>query len=90
MALRAGAPDVAYRHFQRAAAADLLDVRGNTSDGIHGASAGGVWQAAVFGFGGLRITDGGWETRPCLPVGWTRLAFKFYERGKLQAVEIRG
>jgi kojibiose phosphorylase len=90
MALRAGAPDVAYRHFQRAAAADLLDVRGNTSDGIHGASAGGVWQAAVFGFGGLRITDGGWETRPCLPAGWTRLAFKFYERGKLQAVEIRG
>jgi kojibiose phosphorylase len=90
MAHRAGAPDVAYRHFQRAAAADLLDLRGNASDGIHGASAGGLWQAVVFGFGGLRITDGGWETRPCLPAGWTRLAFKFYERGKLQAVEIRG
>ena len=50
-------PQVGYQHFLRAARADLLDVRHNAGDGIHGASAGGLWQAVVFGFGGLRITD---------------------------------
>jgi len=89
MACRVGACDVGYDHFQRAARADLLDVRGNAGDGIHGASAGGLWQAVVFGFGGLRITDEGWVTRPMLPDGWTRLAFKFCYRGKLEDVEIR-
>lgn len=90
MACRMGECDPAYQHFLRAARADLLDVRHNAGDGIHGASAGGLWQAVVFGFAGLRITELGWETRPVLPAGWTRLAFKFYHRGKLERVEIRG
>ena len=90
MACRVGVCDVGYSHFLRAARADLLDVRGNAGDGIHGASAGGLWQAAVFGFAGLRLTDQGWETHPLLPAGWTRLAFKFYYRGKLESVDIRG
>lgn len=89
MACRVGDCATGYQHFLRAARADLLDVRGNASDGIHGASAGGLWQAAVFGFGGLRVHENGWKTHPRLPDGWTRLAFKFYYRGELQSVEIR-
>jgi len=89
MACRVGDCSAGYQHFLRAARADLLDVRGNTGDGVHGASAGGLWQAAVFGFGGLQVHDKGWETHPRLPDGWTRLAFKFYYRGRLQSVEIR-
>jgi kojibiose phosphorylase len=89
MACRMGECDWGYQHFLRAARADLLDVRGNAGDGIHGASAGGLWQAVVFGFAGLRLTATGWETHPLLPDGWTRLAFKFYYRGKLQSVDIR-
>ena len=54
MACRVGACDVGYGHFLRVARADLLDVRGNAGDGIHGASAGGLWQAVVFGFAGLQ------------------------------------
>jgi kojibiose phosphorylase len=74
----------------RAARADLLDVRHNAGDGIHAASAGGLWQAAVMGFGGLRIhADGSWTSDPRLPRHWTRLAFKFYCRGQLQTVDIR-
>ncbi len=72
----------AYEHFIRAARADLRDVRGNAGDGIHAASAGGIWQAVVFGFGGLRIhPDGTWDAQPRLPQHWQRLTFRFTLRG---------
>ena len=90
MACRMGEHERGHQHFLRAARADLLDVRGNAEDGIHGASAGGLWQAVVCGFAGLRLTESGWEIAPSLPDGWTRLAFKFYYRGRLESVEITG
>ncbi|MEZ4771097.1 MAG: beta-phosphoglucomutase [Caldilineales bacterium] len=90
MACRVGDAQAAYQHFMRAARADLLDVRHNAGDGIHAASAGGLWQAAVMGFGGLLLADdGGWSIHPRLPAHWTRLAFKLYHRGRLHSVDIR-
>jgi len=90
MACRVGDAEGAYQHFMRAARADLRDVRHNASDGIHAASAGGLWQAAVLGFGGLQLhDDGSWTMQSQLPHHWTRLAFKFYARGQLQTVDIR-
>jgi len=74
-------PEVAYGHFRRAALVDLEDVRGNAAEGIHGASAGGVWQALVFGFAGLRLTAEGYTLNPRLPATWRRLAFSFRHRG---------
>jgi len=88
MACDVGKPDEAYEHFIRAVRADLRDVRGNARDGIHGASAGGTWQAIVFGFGGLRVTSQGWSTHPRLPKHWKRLSFRFVHRGEVQTVEI--
>ena len=88
MACEVGKPDDAYEHFIRAVRADLRDVRGNARDGIHGASAGGTWQAVVFGFGGLRISEAGWTMEPRLPRHWKRLSFKFYYRGEQQVVEL--
>ena len=84
-----GKPDDAYEHFIRAVRADLRDVRGNAGDGIHAASAGGTWQAVVFGFGGLRIGADGWNTHPRLPKHWQRLSFKFIYRGQTHEVDIR-
>jgi kojibiose phosphorylase len=84
-----GYPDEAYEHFIRAARADLRDVRGNAGDGIHAASAAGTWQSIVFGFAGLRLTADGWTVNPRLPKHWTRLAFKFYQRGQLQEVDLK-
>lgn len=81
-------PEEAYGHFLRSALTDLADGRGNANDGIHGASAGGTWQAVVFGFGGLRVTADGWEARPQLPSHWRRLAFRFSHRGRLQTVDV--
>jgi trehalose/maltose hydrolase-like predicted phosphorylase len=88
MACEVGKPDDAYEHFIRAVRADLRDVRGNASDGIHGASAGGTWQAVVKGFGGLRVNPEGWSTQPRLPKHWKRLSFRFMHRGQLEVVEI--
>ncbi len=88
MACEVGKAEDAYEHFIRAARADLFDVRKNAGDGIHAASAGGIWQAVVFGFGGLRMNDQGWEARPRLPKHWKRLAFRFIHLGKPQLVEL--
>lgn len=88
MACELGRLDEAYAHFRRALLVDLEDLRGNTADGIHGAAAGGVWQAVVFGFAGLRVTPEGWSVTPRLPAGWRRVRFKFYHRGTLHTVEV--
>ena len=79
----------AIDHFLRAARADLHDVRGNAGDGIHGASAGGLWQAVVFGFGGLKHTAEGWEAHPHLPKGWTRLTFNLVDHGKVLHFDLK-
>ncbi len=84
-----GKTEEAYEHFMRAALVDLEDVRGNAADGIHGASCGGVWQAVVFGFAGLRLTADGWQVSPHLPPHWRRVTFRFYHKGQLQEVEVR-
>ena len=89
LATRVGNQEDAYENFMRAARADIEDVRGNARDGIHGASAGGLWQAAVFGFGGLHIEDDRWYIQPHLPAHWKRLQFKFMWRGEEQVVDIR-
>ncbi|MCG9891306.1 MAG: beta-phosphoglucomutase [Thermosynechococcaceae cyanobacterium MS004] len=72
----------AYERFMQAALVDLEDVRDNAADGIHGASAGGLWQAAIFGFGGIQLTPEGLIANPHLPPGWTRLRFRLHWRGK--------
>jgi kojibiose phosphorylase len=71
----------AYEHFMWAALIDLKNTFGNTEDGIHAASAGGVWQAVIFGFGGIQLTENGPVATPHLPPNWTRLKFKLNWRG---------
>ena len=69
----------AYEHFMRAALVDLKDVRGNADEGIHAASTGGTWQAVIFGFAGVRLTETGpIIDTPHLPPSWTRLNFKLH------------
>jgi kojibiose phosphorylase len=82
-------PEAAYDYLMLAANADLHDVRGNAGDGIHAASAGGIWQAIVFGFAGLRLGGAeGVSFSPRLPSHWQRLAFNLSYQGMRQFVEI--
>jgi alpha,alpha-trehalose phosphorylase len=76
---------LAYFHF--ALLMDLADVAGNTSDGVHIAAAAGVWQALVFGFGGVRDYDGALSVAPHLPDSWDSLSFALRFRNR--RLEIR-
>lgn len=76
MAAELGLMDTALRHFRHAAFMDLSDLAGNTTDGVHMATAGGVWMALVYGFGGLRHHDGRLSFSPRLPPGWRGLRFR--------------
>jgi len=78
----------AYELFMKGNLVDLENWRGNTPEGIHTACCGAVWQAVIFGFAGLRVTEDGYTTEP-LPAPWTRLAFSFLHKGKREKVELR-
>jgi trehalose/maltose hydrolase-like predicted phosphorylase len=88
MSCEMGDIEKAYELFMLAGSADLRDVRGNAGDGIHAASAGGLWQAAVFGFAGLRFMGDRWEVKPRLPSHWKRLAFRFYWKGQPVQIDL--
>ncbi|WP_432810037.1 beta-phosphoglucomutase [Pantanalinema sp. GBBB05] len=79
----------AYEHFTRSALVDLADVRGNAAEGIHAASTGGVWQAVVFGFAGIRFTANGPVANPKLPANWTRLKFNLTWQGQTYEFDLR-
>jgi kojibiose phosphorylase len=72
----------------KGALVDLENLRGNTPEGIHDACSGAVWQAAIFGFAGLRVTDDDYITNPHWPDDWTRLAFNFMHCGELIHVDL--
>ncbi|MFN6568571.1 glycoside hydrolase family 65 protein [Dendronalium sp. ChiSLP03b] len=82
-------PNQAYNHFLRAALVDLEDVRSNAAEGIHAASAGGVWQAVVFGFGGVRMTQFGPIACPNLPHNWQRLQFRLQWHNEWYEFDLR-
>jgi len=82
VAARLGDMALAMRYFRQAAEIDLANNMGNAAGGVHAAALGGLWQAAVFGFGGLRFTDGGPELEPRLPPGWRALRFPIQWRGQ--------
>jgi alpha,alpha-trehalose phosphorylase len=65
----------ALEYFDYALLIDLGNLAGNASDGVHIASAAGVWSALVFGFGGVRDFDGRPSFTPSLPQDWDGLAF---------------
>ena len=90
-AVDVGDLDEAYRSFTIAAGGDLdpqLTGRHDTHAGLHGTALGGAWQAAVFGFGGVHLSDKGLRINPKLPPQWQRLRFSLVLRGEVVRVEI--
>jgi alpha,alpha-trehalose phosphorylase len=88
IAAEVGYRDAALRYFLNALYVDLQDLHGNTVDGIHVASAGGVWGALVFGFAGLRDTGGRLSFDPRLPESWPSLRFPLAWHGVRLRVEL--
>lgn len=87
MAAEVGYHELALDYFHDALFVDLADRHGNTSDGVHVASAGGVWSTLVHGFAGMRRRPGGRTSfDPRLPATWASLTF----RVTLQGSRLRG
>lgn len=59
---------------------DPADLHANSRDGVHIVSTGGVWDALVFGFDGLRDYHGDVSFDPRLPREWKYLRFPFQVR----------
>lgn len=78
---REGRPDDAMRWFDLAARLDLDDLTGTTAGGLHLATMGGLWQAVVHGFAGIRPRPDGLHIDPCLPARWSSLRLRLRFRG---------
>ena len=88
VAARIGRSDLALTYFRHAAFLDLANLAGNTADGVHMATAGGVWQALVSGFGGFTWKAGEPHLSPNLPADWDRLRFAVSINGSMVKVEV--
>ena len=88
IAAEVGYADLALRYFESSLYVDLANLHGNTSDGVHVASTGGVWNALVYGFAGMRDYNGFITFDPRLPDGWTGLSFPLTLRGTRVRVDL--
>jgi len=75
LAARLGKMELAQRYLKQSAEIDLANNMGNAAGGVHAAAIGGLWQAAVFGFGGLQGCSDAVKLSPNLLSHWRRLSF---------------
>ncbi|MCT9627493.1 alpha,alpha-trehalose phosphorylase [Arthrobacter sp. SORGH_AS 212] len=88
MAAEVGYSGEALKHFTNAVFIDLDDTHGNTIDGVHIASTGGVWSSLVCGFAGLRDQGPVPYFDPRLPEEWDGLTFHLKISGRLLLVRL--
>lgn len=88
VAARLGLTETAYRLFMYAASIDLEDAKGNVRDGIHAAAAGGLWEAVVLGFAGLRLEGTTFTVDPKLPEHWRSIRFRIWHRGQQHIIHL--
>jgi trehalose/maltose hydrolase-like predicted phosphorylase len=92
IAARLGLRDDAERYWRESLWLDLSNTMGNSALGVHPASMGGAWQALVFGFLGVHLTDNGPLCDPDaglrLPAKWRAISLKLAWRGRTHAIKI--
>ena len=75
MAAEVGYHDMAVQYFLSGLYVDLADLHSNARDGVHIASTGGVWNALIYGFAGMRDHNGQITFDPRLPDDWPSMTF---------------
>ena len=83
-----GYEDLAVDYFRAALFTDLADAHGNTADGVHLASCGGVWGTVAFGFAGLFDHGYALQFTPSLPAAWEGISFRIQRHGAKMVVEL--
>ncbi|MEG1873417.1 MAG: glycosyl hydrolase family 65 protein, partial [Ruthenibacterium sp.] len=85
MAAQIGLREEAYRYYSVCANFDARNMQLNTISGLHFANFGGTWQAVIFGFAGVQVSEQGITVTPCLPEQWRSLEFSLcYGGGQLR------
>lgn len=88
IAAEVGYDETALDYFAKGLYVDLADLHRNTSDGLHIASTGGVWNCLVYGFGGMQDLRFGIGFDPRLPRTWPKLVFRVRRHGTRLRVQI--
>ena len=88
VAASAGLEEMALDYFHQALYLDLADDQGNTCDGVHIASAGGVWAGMVYGFAGMVERGDRLEFTPRLPAAWRTASFRLRRHGSKIRVDL--
>jgi kojibiose phosphorylase len=89
VAAQFGELDDAVKDFKMATAIDLADNMGNAARGLHMATMGGIWQAAVMGFAGLQRRGEALRVDPHLPPKWKSLRVPLRFRGARAVFDVR-
>jgi kojibiose phosphorylase len=90
LAARLGDTRLAAEAFRMASDIDLSDNMGNAARGLHMATMGGLWQAAVMGFGGVRRDGETLVIDPHLPDEWSSFDYTVRFRGVRYRVAVAG
>ena len=85
---RAGRFGAALEALRLACRIDVDDLTGSSAGGVHLATMGGVWQALVYGFAGVRASAAGLTVDPRLPEAWDALEVRLEFRGKPVRIRI--
>ncbi len=87
-AAQIGYDTLAVDYFRQALFVDLANTHGNTADGVHIASAGGVWGVVVFGFAGFYDSGISLQFNPRLPPDWSGMSFRLQRHGARMRVDL--
>lgn len=71
-----GEKDLSWKFFEKCLVVDINDNPHDSTDGIHSASLGGIWNCLVFGFAGIRYQNKTIYICPNLPKHWKQMCFK--------------
>lgn len=88
MAAEVGHDQLAFEYFREAVYLDLCDTHGNTADGVHVASTGGVWAVLAHGFAGMHDDGDRLAFSPRLPTRWQHMTFRVHRHGSVARVEV--
>ncbi|WP_394325665.1 glycosyl hydrolase family 65 protein [Thermococcus thioreducens] len=68
---------------------DLKNIYGNTADGFHLATAGGLWQILFRGFCGVDFKGDTLKVSPNLPEKWKSVRLRFFFRGSWLELKVK-
>jgi hypothetical glycosyl hydrolase len=82
VAARCDDHEAAYRFFREACLIDLGPNPHSSDEGIHAASLGAIWLAAIYGFANMTLSIDRLALNPKLPANWTEMKFPVTYQGR--------